>query len=532
MPQDFAKKKKRVVLLSLLVSFFAISIVSTGFLLLFLSQSNRLKQTEIRVSEESAVDTVAYFVTYKINRLSADLEFISDVLRDHFPHDQDFSEIESIWLAYSNRRAVYDQIRYLDLEGNEVVRINHAVSGSYLVPSDELQNKKDRYYFQDTLPLEKDQVFVSPLDLNVENNQIEQPLKPMIRLGTPFFNAAGSKVGIVVLNYAANDILQQIQTIATNSAGNLFLLNSEGYWLYNQSDPQKEWAFMFDEHSLVSFAAEYPDEWGDMQQSAAGTIQTKNGLFNYSKLFCSEIFQAGISSGAAINQIGDWYIVSMLPSSSPEWSYFANGIGDLLLYILQRYYVFYLVFFGISLLISFLYAGNLIEKAQVKYFSQYDVMTSAYNRHAGIQRLDTLYRNLSKNSCAASICFLDVNGLKEVNDVLGHEAGDELLITVANTVRSGIRANDFMIRLGGDEFVIVFAGIDAELAEKTWARIVQVFETINETENRPYLVSVSHGIREISCGSDQALDFVLRQADERMYEEKRRIKSNIQIIRK
>ena len=48
-----------------------------------------------------------------------------------------------------------------------------------------LQNKKDRYYFQDTMTLEKGQIFISKLDLNMENGVLEQPIKPMLRLGTP-----------------------------------------------------------------------------------------------------------------------------------------------------------------------------------------------------------------------------------------------------------------------------------------------------------------------------------------------------------
>mgnify|MGYP001213512641 CR=1 FL=1 len=531
MLKNLVKKKKRAFLLALLVSFFGISIVSTGFLLMFLSQSNTLKQTEIRTAEESTVNTVTYFVTYKINRLTSDLEFVSDILLDHYPGNRDFSDVASIWLAYSNRRTVYDQIRYLDLEGNEIIRINYSADGSYVVPQDQLQNKKDRYYFQDSLSLEKNQISISQFDLNVENNQIEQPIKPMLRLGTPFFDAAGKKAGVVVLNYAAMDILQQVKTISTTNVGNLFLLNSEGYWLFNQNDPQKEWAFMFDPNSSVSFASEYPEEWSAMQSSSAGTVQTKNGSFCYAKLLSGDMFQSGIRSGAIFSQAGDWYVVSMIPNTSPDWQYFSNQIGDLLLYIVQRYYVFYIVFLGVAFVLSALYAGNLLKKEEVQYYAEYDVMTGVYNRNAGIRCLNALYKSLSKNSCVTSICFLDVNGLKEVNDVLGHESGDELLITVTSTIRSNIRANDFVIRLGGDEFVIVFTGVDETLAEQAWGRIVAAFDAINNAENRPYVVSVSHGIQEINCGVDRMLDSILQQADEKMYEEKRKIKSNIRILR-
>ena len=122
--------------------------------------------------------------------------------------------------------------------------------------------------------------------------------------------------------------------------------------------------------------------------------------------------------------------------------------------------------------------------------------------------------------------------LKEVNDILGHEAGDELLVTVATTIQRNIRSEDFMIRFGGDEFVVVFAGMGKDRVEQIWERVVAAFETINQMEQRAYLVSVSHGVQELNCGTNRSLDSVLHLADERMYEEKRRIKSNLQVIRK
>lgn len=520
----------RAFLLSLLISFFSISIVSTAILSMFLSQSNRSRQNELRTTEENAVNTISYFITYKINRLTSDLEFVTNMLRDHYQHASDYSDVASIWLDYSSCRTVYDQIRYIDMNGNEIIRVNHGENGAYLVPMNELQNKKEYDYFQSTMLLDRNQVFVSALDLNVENNRIEQPQKPMIRLGTPFFNAAGQKAGIVILNYSAHDILQQVQAIATSMDGSVSLLNADGYWLFCEADNSKEWAFQLNPGSGVDFASEYPQEWSAIQSGLSNTIQTKNGFFHFTRLSCSDILQSAADASTVLSQVGDWYIVSSIPSTSPEWHYFNNQIDDLLLYIAKRYYVFYLVFIGISLITAFLFVSNQSKKEQVKYYSEFDAMTNSYNRSAGIRRLNAMQKNLAKNNCVVSICFLDVNGLKRVNDVLGHEAGDELLVTVASTVRRNIRSNDFMIRLGGDEFVIVFAGMDTALSEQVWARIAASFESINRTEHRPYVVSVSHGIQEMGCGATLSLDDILHLADEKMYEEKRRIKSSLDVI--
>jgi diguanylate cyclase (GGDEF)-like protein len=353
----------------------------------------------------------------------------------------------------------------------------------------------------------------------------------MIRLGKPYFNSNNQKTGIVMLNYAAKDILNQVKSIAASSSGEIYLLNEQGYWLFHETDPSKEWAFMFDPDSAVSFAAEFPEEWSAMQSGASETIQTKNGLFHYSKLFCGEILDKGVGGGSVFNQTGDWMVVDRIPNTSPDWRYYNNHTGDLLLYIMKRYYVFYVVFAGIAAITSALVVSNRQKNEQVKFYSEYDVMTNSLNRNAGLQRLNALYKGLSRNNCVISICFLDVNGLKEVNDVLGHEAGDELLITVARIIQNNIRSSDFLIRFGGDEFVIVFAGMGKDLAEQVWERITAAFETINQTEQRAYVVSVSHGIEELTCGVNRLLDSILHQADEKMYEEKRKIKGNLQILR-
>ena len=80
----------------------------------------------------------------------------------------------------------------------------------------------------------------------------------MFRLATPYYDEEGSLQGVVVLNYNAEDMLSQVRTAASSSFGAVFLLNDDGYWLYNSADRQKEWAFMYEDRGEESFAAEFP----------------------------------------------------------------------------------------------------------------------------------------------------------------------------------------------------------------------------------------------------------------------------------
>ena len=147
------------------------------------------------------------------------------------------------------------------------------------------------------------------------------------------------------------------------------------------------------------------------------------------------------------------------------------------------------------------------------------------------ERLTQLYKRHADISYVISICFIDINGLKIVNDALGHEVGDELLRSVVLGIKQNIRDNDFVCRLGGDEFMIIFEGLEERKAEEVWQRIVETFDYINEVEDRKYFISVSHGVESFKSDANAYIDTVVNSADEKMYEEKRQIKKNLNVLR-
>ena len=509
--------------LSLLFVFLGISLLFLIATMLIQAEANRVKRMEIDISERSLIASEEYFVNYKITRLTSDLQFINDTMELNDPVHKGYNNIDS--------RKVYDQIRFLNTQGDELVRVDYSDKGAIVQPKDKLQNKKDRYYFQKTIEMNPGQSYMSPLDLNIENGAIELPINPVIRFAQPYFDSAGVKQGIIVLNYSASDILTQIDSIAAGSFGEVYLLNKDSFWLYHSTDSTKEWAFAYNADSTVRFSDYYAKEWGMISAGGSGTMTTENGYFNYATIVFDTAHTSDASATDQACDIGSWYIVSFIPRGFEAEAYPSSDLGSLALSSLHQYAIFYITILLFSAVLAAFITISRTKSRQVKFFSEFDVMTNAYNRHAGIDKLAELYKSLSKNNCSMSICFIDVNGLKQVNDTLGHEVGDELIITVAKTICMHIRENDFLVRLGGDEFLIVFQGMDEIQAENAWSRIVAEFETINNTEQRKYLISVSHGIMMLNCTLNQMLDNVLNQADVKMYEEKRRIKSDVQIIR-
>lgn len=523
-------KQKKTFVQYLIVLFLILSFTVLFLTSFFQYKLDEVKKVELLNNEQNLIRTENTVISNRINRISGDLLYVADCLRLNDNRDGNYSEVEKQWITFSNRKMIYDQIRFIDVVGNEIIRVNYYNDGAILVDKANLQNKKDRYYFTDTTKLKENQIYISKLDLNIENNEIEQPIKPMIRISTPYY-VNGTLKGIIVLNYLADDILNQVQQVASTSSGNIFMLNSDGYWLNNSDDTDKEWSFMYEDKADISFSNEFPVEWETIQKNNDGYQISENGVFVYSKVITSEVFTAENAGYSYVLGSGDWILISYMPANSDIGLLFNQNLWLTFLHTFQDDYYFYILILFIAITIAVLVALNKNEKEQIKYFSEYDEMTGVYNRRAGFEKLSQLYKNTTSRSCIISICFIDINGLKEVNDALGHEAGDELILSVVSGIKTNTRENDFVARLGGDEFLIIFEGLDENQSEEIWTRIVDNYNNVNETGSRKYLISVSHGIESFRCDSNQYIDAIVNRADEKMYSEKRQIKKDLKVLR-
>ncbi|MDM8525102.1 ATP-binding protein [Desulfococcaceae bacterium HSG8] len=226
------------------------------------------------------------------------------------------------YLMFSGAKKIYDQIRFLDQNGMEIIRVNYNNGSPFAVPGEKLQNKGSRYYFRDTFELKQDQVFISPFDLNIERGQIEQPLKPMIRFGTPVYDSKGQRRGIVLLNYFGSALLEHLGQAALNAPGQVILLNREGYWIRGVL-PEDEWGFMYKDRSERTFGKRYPGEWKTVAGSESGQFFTDNGLFSFITVYPLHKGQKS-STGAAgaaapsqeriESQAYYWKVVSRIPT--------------------------------------------------------------------------------------------------------------------------------------------------------------------------------------------------------------------------
>ncbi|MEH2072912.1 MAG: ATP-binding protein [Nostoc sp.] len=187
-------------------------------------------------------------------------------------------------LSFSQYKKLYDQIRFLDGSGKEVVRVNFKKGEPVIVPEEKLQVQAKRYWFNDTLRLNEGEVFVSPLDLNIDQGKIEQPFKPMIRFGTPVFDRRGQKRGIVVLNYFGAKLLDNFNQAFANVPSQGMLLNSDGYWLKGAKS-EDEWGFMFPDRKNRTFGKAFPQAWQQISQKESGQFLTAEGMFTFTTVY-------------------------------------------------------------------------------------------------------------------------------------------------------------------------------------------------------------------------------------------------------
>jgi PAS domain S-box-containing protein len=211
----------------------------------------------------------------------SDLVFLSSYLeRQGFQDDGelDLEAVSQLFYTFTKEKRLYDQIRFLDLSGLEKVRVNFRDGATEIVAQEKLQDKSKRYYVVETRSLSPGEIYISPLDLNVEEGGIELPHKPMMRFAVPVFAGVDEKRGILVLNYLGGRLLSRFQRAAANIAGHIHLINARGYWLSgpNRAD---SWGFMLSHGKR--FADAHPAAWDIVSTSASGQITTDDGLLTY-----------------------------------------------------------------------------------------------------------------------------------------------------------------------------------------------------------------------------------------------------------
>nr|CRH05758.1 putative Histidine kinase with Pas 3 domain, PAS 4 domain, HisKA domain, HATPase domain and Response reg domain [Candidatus Magnetococcus massalia] len=193
-------------------------------------------------------------------------------------------QLEKLFTTFSQAKGRYDQIRFLDTSGQERIRVNYHNGNPQVVAHNALQNKQHRYYFTHAIGLKQKQIYISPFDLNVEQKSIEVPLKPMLRLATPVFNRRGKKIGLLILNYLGQRLLDAFKRQSIDFPGRALLINDAGYYLLGPK-PEMEWGFMFKKQDQSRrFDVQFPKVWEAIARDHSDVIEQTAHFFLASTL--------------------------------------------------------------------------------------------------------------------------------------------------------------------------------------------------------------------------------------------------------
>jgi len=164
-----------------------------------------------------------------------------------------------------------------------------------------------------------------------------------------------------------------------------------------------------------------------------------------------------------------------------------------------------------------------LEKRLEK-LAHFDVLTGCYARGYGLSLFERQIKSAQRRKTSILLLYLDLDGLKYINDTFGHKEGDKALKEAAKFFKSTLREVDIICRMGGDEFLLIFPDSSLNDVPLIKERITNKLKELNKNLNNPYKISFSIGLSCYNPSNPLSIEELIKIADENMYEEKKKKK--------
>ena len=409
----------------------------------------------LKKNELTAVNYQTDIIKHAITEISEDVLLISqnDALKRYLATGNEIyaDEFASDLVTISKIRTNYDQLRYVDEKGMERIRVNYQFGEPYIVAKNSLQNKDSRYYFNNTMNKSGKTIYISPIDLNIENGILEIPMKPMIRFGIKLYSDNKEK-GIFIANYTAGDLLNRLKKTVNSINGEINILNNNGYWLLSSKDGN-EWGFMLDDRASRKFQNDFPEEWDAITYKGSGQTQTKNGIFTFNTVY---LFENGSVSENVLNNeknVEVWRLIQRIPPDKIKK--YQNEQNTVIIYILAA-----------ALLLSFIpawiaaeYSGRKKLGRTAKHLvKNYDPVTRMPSRVLFFKDLSDKVNFVSKSHEALGLLLFELTNLNELLQKCGTEATEHVLVNVAEVLDSSTDKNVSAYSIGNGRFAMIAGG--------------------------------------------------------------------------
>jgi diguanylate cyclase (GGDEF)-like protein/PAS domain S-box-containing protein len=164
-----------------------------------------------------------------------------------------------------------------------------------------------------------------------------------------------------------------------------------------------------------------------------------------------------------------------------------------------------------------------LEKKLEK-LAHFDVLTGCYARGYGLSLFERQMKSAQRHKTSILLLYVDLDVLKYINDTFGHKEGDKVLKEAAKFFKSTLREVDIICRMGGDEFLLIFPDSSLNDVPLIKERITNKLKELNENLNKPYKISFSIGLSCYNPSNPLSIEELIKIADEKMYEEKKKKK--------
>ena len=362
------------------------------------------------------------------------------------------------------------------------------LDGAGWVP-DEDYVPTERPWYTQTMESDQDITFVEPY-LDMQTNTIMMTVSELLNDGE----------SVLAMDVSLDPLQQIVEQVSSAAEGSqAFVLDTNGIVVAHSDTDQLGLNYLNDPGTLENAVAHRILEDGQMQFD----LKTDEG--NYS-VYADELH-------------GGWYSVSLI--NSDIWYRPLRNTMIMFSVILALVMVFLVsVFIRLqkkNLILQSLHTRIDQEKKrgeEFRYLSETDRMTGLFDRVSGKRRIDEL---LSIKSTGMFL-ELDIDHFKKINDTYGHQAGDQVILAVADALRSTFRSNDITIRLGGDEFGVFAVGIvDQEMAEAMLHRLFHKIVNLDIPELYGEKISVSVGAVLCTDHSAESFEELYARADDALY---------------
>ncbi|HDZ3729911.1 TPA: diguanylate cyclase [Vibrio harveyi] len=545
-----------------------------------------------------------------ISDLLGHSQSLYDYLRD--PSDKNLAILQEVWSSVAVNQKWYRQIRFLNLEGQENVRINYDFKTGIAAPAQVLQDKSERAYFQFAQNLSNDQIGSWGIELERENSELVYPYSPSIRIMMPVA-MDGTREGYLVLNINVQYLSSRLNYSPVRDF-NIELINQAGYYVAS-SHNDKLYGDIIPARSRFNFGLLHPKVWQNMGAEKMGYEYDGNHLviFNTIKFVPGESLHLIIDLSQeqllerADRDIDDLlqealFVLSLmlvfaLPITTLALHYrrhsiesklaraaldgmtavmisdtshrimmvnqeFENMMGysnsrlrgwnahnlifipediENILAIWNQLGVEQVwegevrcrtklnhVFTAIMRIQAIMaksgkvsyYITSLVDiserkelEEKLRNLSEKDGLTSLWNRRKFEEQL-AQYTNLVErypNTPTTCLALFDIDHFKRINDELGHDEGDKVICTVAETLLRGVRSTDFVARVGGEEFAVIMPHTTTQEAEVVLNRLRVAVELSSDRS-----VTVSVGYSDVTADRTRSY----KCADIALYESK------------